>query len=190
LEFRKINWFGIAGGTITLVLVVLALAYASPWWQLTIAEDLGRANISPLSFNLTILGSQIVIPLIFFLNLACQLSLAASAIAILVYSVIPEKSFSKHLLGFAYKKPLVTLIIFLISIFAVTYSVQSILPINIPVAGASTITLEMSSISMEVPITTGFTWVFWLAIAAAILCVIARFYHKKIASPPPATTKP
>jgi len=189
MEFRKINWFGIAGGIITLMLVVLALAYASPWWQLTIAEDLGQANISPLSYNLTILGSQIVIPLIFFLNLACQLSLAASAIAILIYSVIPDKSFSKHLLGFAYKKPLITLIIFLISIFAVTYSVQSILPITIPVTGASTITLEMSDITMEVPITTGFTWVFWLSIIAAILCVVARFYHKKIVSPPPKEKK-
>ncbi len=189
MEFKKINWFGIAGGIITLMLVVFALAYASPWWQLTIAEDLGQANISPLSYNLTILGSQIVIPLIFFVNLVCQLSFLASAIAILVYSVIPNKSFSKHLLGFAYKKPLITLIVFLISIFAVTYSVQSILSINIPVAGASTITLEMSDITMEVPITTGFTWVFWLAIIAAILSIVARFYHKKIASLPPTETK-
>lgn len=189
MDFKKINWFGLAGGIILLVLVVLALAYASPWWQLSVAEEVGQANISPLSFNVKLLGSQVAVPLMFYLNLACLLSFVASAVAIIIYSIIPQRSFSKHLLGFAYKKPLIALIIFLVSIFIVTSVVQSILQISIPMAGASTITLSVSDITVEIPVTTGFTWVFWLALLAVILCIAARFYHKKIVSPSAPATK-
>ncbi|MEM3769794.1 MAG: hypothetical protein QXG76_01230 [Candidatus Bathyarchaeia archaeon] len=189
MNLKKINWFGLAGGIATLTLVALALIYASPWWQLSIGEDLGYAGISPLSFSSTILGSSMGIPLIFFINLSCQLSFIASAIAIIVYSVLPEKNYSKHLLGFAYKKPLITVIIFSVFIIGVSYAVQAMLKINIPINGTSTTTLNLGAIEIIAPITAGFTWVFWLALIAAALCVAAKIYHKKIVQQPSKTRK-
>jgi len=189
MNLKKINWCGLAGGVILLILVALALIYASPWWQISIGEGLGHADISPLSFNLVILGSYIVIPLILFLNLSCQLSFIASAIAIIIYSIAPEKGYSKSLLEFSYKKPLIILIIFLGSMIGITYAVQNVLQISIPLIGTSTVTLSTSDIEIEASIVTRFTWVFWLALTAAILCIAARIYHKRIVSPTPSEIK-
>jgi hypothetical protein len=45
----KVNWFGLAGGVSTIVVIVVSLFY--PWWQLTVGEDLLKANASPVNTN-------------------------------------------------------------------------------------------------------------------------------------------
>jgi hypothetical protein len=187
MNAKKINWFGLAGGVAIIAVVVFSLGYALPWWQLTAGQGntpFAQANVSPLNFGLSFLGTVIAIPLSWFLNLASILSLVASAIAILIYSFTPEKNYSKHLLGFAYKKPLITLILFVGSLIAVTTLAGMFLPFSLPVTGSTTASLDSEGISISIPITTTFTWVFWLAIVAAALCIAARIYHKRIVSIP------
>jgi len=186
IDLKRMNWFGLAGGILLLVIVLFSLLYAYPWWQILVGDGAGEAKISPVSYDATIMGNKITTPLIWYLNVTSVLSLVASAIAIIIYSIMPNKSYSKHLLGFAYKKPLIMLVIFVVLLFAATSIANAFIGIAIPVAGASTITLGAGSMMMEAPITTGFTWVFWLAVVAAVLCVAARFYHKRIAQAPPA----
>ena len=99
----RVNWLGLAGGVTTIVVVIVSLFY--PWWQLTVGENLAKANVSPLNTNFNLLGTTFTIPLIWALNVVSLLTLVASGIAMVVYSIIPTKSYSKHLLGFAYKKP-------------------------------------------------------------------------------------
>jgi len=183
------NWLGLAGAIATFAVVILSLAFASPWWQLKVGQELGQADISPLNFNVSLLGTSISIPIIWFLNLACQLSLMACAIALLVYSVVPEKKYSKSLLGFAYKKPLIIIIFFLASLFIATNFAGMLLRLNIPIAGSTTITLDVGDATLGIPISTGFTWVFWLAVIAGGLCIAARFYHKRIVSAPVAVSQ-
>jgi hypothetical protein len=187
MKVNQINWFGLAGGIVTIILVIASLMVA-PWWQLGIGQGLGQANLSPLNFSFSLLGTPVTIPLIWFLNVACTLSLIASAIAILIYSVIPTRHFSEHLLGFAYNKPLITVIIFLASLFVVTYLAGTMFQASIPLAGSTNLTLESSEATVNVLVTTGFTWVFWLGIIATTLCIVARIYHGRIA--PEQTTAP
>lgn len=189
MNIKKINWFGLTGGLITLVLVVLSLAYASPWWQLTLGQEVGQANISPLNFSLSMLGTPILIPIVWFMNLISLLSLLACAIAILIYSVVPDKTFSKNLLGFAYKKPLIITILFLVLLFVATHFIGSIFHISIPLAGSTNVTLGLEGTSVEIPITTGFTWIFCLAVIAAGLCIAARLYHRRIGASTVVTTQ-
>jgi len=176
----------------TIVLVIISLMFASPWWQLTVGQGFLQANASPLNTNLSFLGVQITIPIIWVLNLTCLLSLIAGGIVMLVYSLIPTRNYSKHLLGFAYKKLLFTLLAFVISLFVVTLAANALLQFNIPLQGSTTTTLPKSltrGSSVNVPIVARFTWVFWLATTSTILCIAARIYHRRITSTSDLTSK-
>ena len=126
----KINWFGVAGGVTTLVLIVVSMFY--PWWQLTVGDDLLKANASPVNTNFGFLDTSFTIPFIWALNVVSLLTLLLSGIAMLVYSVMPTKSFSKPLLDFGYKKPLFTFLFFIICLVVITVILQAALSNNVP----------------------------------------------------------
>ena len=176
----KMNWFGLAGGVAIIVLIIVSLF--SPWWQITVGEDLVKATVSPVNTNFNFLGNAFTIPLLWALNLSSLLALVASGIAMLVCSIMPTKSYSKHLLGFAYKKPLFILLSFVIVLFALTQIIQVMFGLNIPMTGSATATLPESmtyGATIAVLISAGFQWPFWLAAIAAGLCIAARLYHKR-----------
>jgi hypothetical protein len=179
----KINWIGLAGGITTVALIIVSLF--NPWWQITAGEDLVKANVSPLNTNFNFLGTTFTVPLIWALTLASLLTLVASGIAMLVYSITPTKAYSKHLLGFAYKKPLFALLLFVIVLYAITVIIQTMFGLNVPLMGSATATLPQTmtyGATIKVLISTGFQWPFWLAAIAAGLCIAARLYHKRIAT--------
>jgi hypothetical protein len=127
------------------------------------------------------------------LNIVSLLTLLASGTAMLVYSIIPTKSYSKNLLGFAYKKPLFTLLFFVIALFPLTLLVQAVFSFNVPLMGSTTITLP-TALTHDMTISVlsaGFQWPFWLAAVAAGFCIAARIYHKRITTTQkPVTTLP
>ena len=185
----KINWFGLAGGATTIVVIAVSLFY--PWWQLTVGDDLLKANASPVNTNFGFLDTSFTIPFIWALNIVSILTLLASGIAMIVYSIIPRKPYSEHLLGFGYKKPLFTLLFFVVGLLVITLILQAILSINVPLMGSTTSTLPLplaSGITISVLMSAAFQWPFWLAVVAAALCIAARLYHKKVAPTPSATT--
>ena len=184
MEVKKINWLGFAGGLATITLVVISLTYAFPWWHLRVDQQLGEANVSPLNFNLTLFGTSMTPPIAWFLNMSCQLSLIASAVAMLFCSVASDKEYSKNLLNFAYKKPLIVVVIFLSFLFISIYITGTLFHIDVPLTGTTTATLDAGAATVEIPIATEFTWVFWLALAAAVLCIAAKLYHKKLQRTP------
>jgi len=185
----KINWFGLAGGATTIVVIAVSMFY--PWWQLTVGDDLLKVNASPVNTNFGVLDTSFTIPFILALNIVSLLTLLASGIAMIVYSIIPRKSYSKHLLGFGYKKPLFTVLFFVIGLVVTTVILQAVLSLNVPLMGSTTSTLPIpfvSGITLSVLLSAGFQWSFWLAVVAAALCIAARLYHRKVAPAPSATT--
>ena len=183
---RKLNWFGLAGGIATILLIVISLFF--PWWQFTVGDGILQANISPLNTNFDFLSeNSITVPLLWALNLASILSLAASGIIMLIYSVLPSKSYSLKLLNFSYRKPIYSVVFFVISLFSLMLIIQSLLGFKIPIMGSATIQLPQSLTSgtiVSTKVTADFLWPFWLAIIAAGLCIAARIYHRKIAEQP------
>ena len=181
----KFNWFALAGGVTTILVIAVSLVY--PWWQLTVGDDLMTVKASPVNMNLGFLDTSFTIPFIWALNMVSILSLLASGIAMLIYSIIPRKSYSKHLLGFGYKKPLYTVLFFVIGLVATTVICQAVLSLNIPLMGSTTSTLPIpfiDGITLTVLLSAGFQWSFWLAVVAATLCIAARIYHGKVAPKP------
>jgi hypothetical protein len=181
----KINWFGFAGGVLTILVIVLSLVY--PWWQLTVGDDLMTINASPVNTNFGFLDASFTIPFIWALNVIGLLTLLLSGVAMIIYSVMPAKSFAKPLLDFGYKKPLFTFLFFVIGLVAVTMILQAVVGVNLPLMGSATSTVPIpfaSGVTLSLLLTAGFQVSFWLAAVAAGLCIAARVYHKKVAAVP------
>ncbi len=181
---RKINWVGLTAGILTLI--VLAVSVYLPWWQLTVGDNLMKVNASPMNTNFGLMGDQFTIPLILALNISSMLSFTASGIAMLFYSLVPTKSYSKHLLGFSYKKPLYSLITFVVGLLVIT-SIAGLLGLNIPLVGSATLMLPSQftmGIGINALVSGEFQLPFWIGISAAILCIAARLYHMRITQEP------
>lgn len=181
VELKKINWLGIASGVTATILLVVSVAYAAPWWQLSIAEGLGRVDVSPLDINAQLLGIHVEIPILWYLTLSGKLILLATIVALFAYSIFPEKKYAKNLLGYGYKRPLIMVIVLIVILIILTALVGLILPIKVPFLGTETTTLTFEGAKVSISISAGFTWVFWLAIITAALAIAARLYHGKIA---------
>lgn len=180
---HSINWFGLAAGVITLI--VLAVSLYLPWWQLTIGDNLIKVNASPIYTNFGVFGDQFTVPIIWVLNLISILTFTASGLIMLIYSLIPTKPYAKHLLGFAYRKPLWAVLGFVIGLVAIIL-IAGNFGVHLPINGSAMITVSLpSSLSNGATVTAlvsgSLEISFWLAIAAAALCIGARFFHGRFA---------
>ncbi len=177
---RIVNWYGLAAGVLTVVVLVVSLFV--PWWQLSVGDGLMKVNASPVNTNFGLFGTNFTLPILFALNLVSVLTFSVSGLIMLFYSINPTKPYAKQLLGFSYKKPLYTLATFLSSLIIIT-SIASLLNINIPILGSTTMNLP-SSIAMGADINAtvsgSFQLPFYLAIATAVLCIVARLRHARV----------
>lgn len=177
----KVNWFGLAGGVTVLCLIVVS--FFVPWWQLVVGDSLMTTNVSPLNTNFDLFGNVASVPLIVALNVASLISLSAGGVVMLIYSVKPLGVHSSRLLGFAYRKPLYSVVFFLAGLVVTIAVVGSLFSISVPLVGSQTSTLPAEfteGITLRVLMNAGFEWPFLLAITASGLCIGAKIYHKKI----------
>jgi hypothetical protein len=188
----KINWFGFAGGISLIVLIIVSVFV--PWWQLTVGDDLVTANASPLNTNFNFIGDSLTIPLIMALNITSVISLTAAGIVMLIYSVKPLKPYSKKLLGFAYKKPLYSVLLFVIGLILIIIIAGSVFGLDVSLFGSQISTLPADltqGVTISVSMTAEFQWPLLFALVTAGLFIAARFYHKKIlpTNPIPSAVK-
>ena len=185
----KMNWFGLAGGIATVLLVAVSLFV--PWWQLTVgSSSIVAANVSPIYTNFDLIGNTFTVPLMLAINLSCILLALAGGIVMLIYSVKPTKSYAKRLLGFSYRTPLYFIVVFVIGLIALTLIIQALFGFNVPLFGSAEVQLPSnvtSGVNVSVTMSAGFLWPFYLAVASAVLCIGARLYHKRILPPAPTT---
>ena len=193
------NWFGIAGGTSIFLLIIASLFV--PWWQVTVGsvdKPLANFGSSPLNMNISFLGQTFTFPLIIAINISVILFLLAGAIAILIYSINPIKPYAKRLLGFSYKKPLYALLIFIFGLIATLLLTKFVSGFDVPLIGSvnskvngSMIQSLLGGVSItNVLFTAAFQWPFYLAFVAVGLCIAAKLYDKKVATPPSETGAP
>ena len=181
-KLSKINWFGIAGGILTLIVILVSLYY--PWWQLIVGEEAVKINVSPMNTNFGLLGIHFTIPLIYALNIGSILTFLCSGIIMLIYSINPTKHYAKTLLDFAWKKPLYSVITSTICLSLIILISRITFNMNIPLIGTAIIVLPTQftgGVDISVIATSAFQWPLYLAITTAILCILAKIYHKKTA---------
>ena len=104
----------------------------------------------------------------------------------LIYSVKPDKSYSKKLLGFSYNKPLFAVILFVVELIALTLIAKSIGGFNVPLMGPGIIQLPQMAqgVTISVSVLAAFDWPFYFAIVVAGICVAARLFHRKVVGQP------
>ena len=179
---RRINWFGLAAGIITLLVLVISLFI--PWWQLTIGDNLLKVSASPVNTNFGLLALQFTVPLLWAWNLVSVLILVAAGVVMLFYSIFPTKSYSKELLSFSYKKPLYLVISFFIGIIVIV-AIAAVFGLSVPIVGKSNIAVPSqfmpNGFSISALVSAGFQLPFYLAIAAAALWIALRLYHGQVA---------
>jgi len=179
MNVRKVNWLGFPFAASLMALLYLSFAYKAPWWQLRIADGIGYVAVSPLDVDIMLMGVTIDVPIVWYLTLGAKLTLVLVAAILLFYLINPGGTHSKKLLDGIYKKP-VYMVIGMVLVSTISKLVYgSILPFKIPVVGTSTTVISSQGVSLSVPITTTFTWVFWLAISSACLALATRIYHSK-----------
>ena len=177
----KVNWFGLAGGIAVILLIIVSIFV--PWWQLLIGDDILKANVSPIYTNFDFIGGSFTIPLLLALNVGCTILLGVGGTVILVYSLKPNVSYSKVLLKYGYWQPLFAVVIFIVSLVAITLVVKSVWSIDVPLMGSGLIPLPANmtqGTTVNVLMQAGFQYPFILALAAAVLCIAAKFYDRKI----------
>jgi hypothetical protein len=187
---RTINYFALAAGVTSLVVLVVSLF--EPWWQLTIGHNFFNVYSSPINTNFGISGSQFTIPLIWAWNLSNILLFLAGGIIMLTYAFLPTKTYSMDLLSFSWKKPLYALISFVVGLVVIVVA-ASFFDVNFPLMGTGVINFSFPSFipinaSINTTVTGAFLLPFWLAIAASVLCVAARIYHGKLNPKPKKET--
>jgi len=195
---KTMNLFALAAGA--LMLVVVALSVFIPWWklQIGIGSGLVTVNANPFYTSFGVLSLSFVIPILFAINVATIALFIVSGIIFIVYSFKPTKSYSKYLLSYGWKRPVYTIIGFIAMMMVVLYVVPDIInlightsavPVPlVPLMGSSLIRLpsgifgNSNSIQIGITVVTTFGYTFYLGVAAAVLGIVARMYHRRIIS--------
>jgi hypothetical protein len=190
---RQINYIALVAGILTLVLI--AVSVYVPWWQFTIGDPaIAQMSLSPVTYNMALFGRILTMPLVYALVLGSMLTLTAGGIIMLIYSIFPTKSYSKQLLGFGWKKPFYAIILFLVALLSLYFSASLLGGMDVPLNGEGTMGLPEAigdvGVGISVKVNSSLNWPFYLGIAVAILCIVARIYHRKIKMPEPASAAP
>jgi hypothetical protein len=191
----KINELALIAGAATILLIAISLFV--PWWQFTVGDPaVATVKISPVYVDLSLFGDSLMSPLVWALAIGSALTLIFGGVVMLIYAVRPNRSYSKKLLGFGYKKPLYAVVIFIAALLSINLGMQSFAGVSFPLQGSGTIALPEGMLpgnaNLSASVSAGFGWTFYFAIAVAVLCIAARVYHRKIplAQPPAATPPP
>jgi hypothetical protein len=187
----KRNWLALAASA--LMFATVASSASCPWWRAELGSGLVTVNADPFFTSFEVLGVSYVIPIIFALNVGLAALFVASGITLAVYAINPEKGYSKHLLSFGWKRPLHVVIGFLVVLALLLYAAPAAvnamargLAVPTPIApllGSSTIWLPRGLLNIPaqvaIAVTSNFTHSFFLGVAAAVLSIAARAYHRR-----------
>ena len=102
----------------------------------------------------------------------------------LIYSLKPNKSYSKKLLGFGYKQPVFAVILFVIELIALTIVANSVAGFNVPLMAQVCCQIPQSmtqgsGVNISVNVLAALEWPFYFGIIVAGLCITARLYQPK-----------
>lgn len=175
----KINIAGIVSGLITLYLAIVG----GSWWVAIggAGGESFHAFISPFTFDVSILGNPVDVPIVDWLILASRIAFILAGLEIIVASVLVHKDWSK---SFIRLRSLWTPILFVISIYLGITLVQNITGMSIPIQGDAILTYEIpvqtQAVTVEAPINTYFTHTFEVALVGGISALLAKILHGRV----------
>ncbi len=177
---RKVNWIGLLSAGSMFLILCLSLAHRAPWWRLEVADNLGYVNVSPLDFEVEIMGNAVNVPLLVFATFGSKISWFVVASAMLAYSLDLSPKHSEKLLDFGYRKPTYYVVGTLLVGLVGSGIVGSFLSMELPFIGVSTVTFGFEGGMVTIPLKGSLTWVFGVAVGCAALSIGARLYQRRL----------
>ena len=185
-EWRKrANWIGVVTA-----IVMIALIFLGGWWRVNIGGGAATLSVSPFRIDMTMLGDQVSVPIIWYICLGVKLLVLAAGIALLVGSLTVDKWWSKRLIRFGATKILWMVVFFLVSITLMTLVMNKFLASELEgfsmpyISGSTVSTLELEEdATATMPTSLALTKAFAVAVAVAILGVATRIYQRRFSPP-------
>jgi len=190
----KVNPLGFAAAAL---MMFLALEREPPWWRLSLGEGLLSFNASPFKMSLTVLGQEVLPPIVEYLTLGAWLVVVVGAVLMIVGS-LSTRAWSKSLMSFGLSK-LAWEVGGIVAAGVLAYLIAGpylgALPLptggfeivehTMPLlAGEGVVKLKMAQeagqVLVTIPVASTLTNRFYLAIAALAACVAARLYQGRL----------
>ena len=190
----KVNPLGFAAAAL---MMFLALEREPPWWRLSLGEGLLSFNASPFKMSLTVLGQEVLPPIVEYLTLGAWLVVVVGAVLMIVGS-LSTRAWSKSLMSFGLSKlawEVGGVVAAGVLVYLIAGPYLGALPIpmggvevvehTMPLlAGEGVVKLKMAQeagqVLVTIPVASTLTNRFYLAIAALAACVAARLYQGRL----------
>lgn len=178
IDYNEFNRLGILAGVLILVLPI-----PGAWWTFSVGTEFFSISLSPFTTEIIALGTTIISPLLFWLNLGLLALMILFGLVILTSSILrgnpDRRETSDWLIRATCRKPLYLVIIFIIAIALVClmmdqyFSVESgraTLPI---LHGTTRLSFNQAGILITAPIRMYLTPAFFFAVIVSVVSFMA-----------------
>lgn len=177
MPYGRVNIAAILSG-----ILFLYVLYSGDYWWVSYgvgAKPTFVAGVAPYRIDIVVLGRDVDIPAIPFIELSGLFTYIYVSIACLLAGFFPRHRYLRTLVGFrTILVPMVTHLTIYIGVFAVA----NLFGLNIPFVGESVVTMkffvEGYDIVSETPVASRFTDTFYLVVLGGILALFARFFMR------------
>ena len=203
-RWPPVNWFGLIAGVF-----MLTLPFLGAWWRLTAGTGAADVALSPFDISFSLLGQSIRSSFIEIFLLAAKIGMAIAGAFMVAGSVFPKSWWGRQLVRYGLMKPFWTLVMFVVILLIGAVLMNNILPgmmegmagqtgggmtmdVSMPyISGSSVATMQVAgAVTITAPINAWLTGNFWIALFAAVVGIMARFYQREFAAPKPVLEAP
>ncbi len=188
-QLSLINWFGIAGGCLMLI-----LPFVGAWWRFGAGTGVLELSLSPFYYSFTAVGESLSSQLVNYVILGAKLVAIIGGVFMITGSVASSRWWGRKLLKWGSLKVLWLLVSLLAVILIGTIFANEFLPSLLSQASGGGVSLNLPYLwgvgqaeiqmgegaKLTAPLTAEFTPTFLLAIATVDLGIGARIYNGRI----------
>jgi hypothetical protein len=184
-DLYRVNVPGVIAGIAFIVLPFLGI-----WWRFAIGDDAVVIATSPFHVLIESFGTEITSPLLASLNLGLKIIIVYYGLLLVAGSVLrvreDRRPMADFLVRVSARKFLWLVLLFVISVAISDFAINqaftlSGLQAQVPYfTGNSVVPLQAGGISLRIPVTQGFTGIFFIAILVAIVSLAAHLYQGRL----------
>lgn len=199
--WTKLNWIGILAGILTII-----MPFMGTWWHVTLGTGpvgamgigLSPFGVETIIFGKAVLEEMVGSPLIFWFLLGLKLGVVYLGVVILAGSLLSisnrRKALADQFIRFGSGKLLWLVVVFTLMLLIIiiianhlpeasSSFVGNVVPFqgSLPyLVGEGEMSAEMGILRFSSPIRMEFTNAYAVAVIAAVLGVVSRFYQKRV----------
>jgi hypothetical protein len=182
---HRVNFPGLIAG-----IALVILPFLGAWWVFSFGTDAVVIALSPFHVQVESFGNEISSPLLASLNVALKVVMIYYGVLLIAGSVLraqeSRRSISDILVRVSARKFLWLVLLFVLSVAVTDFIIGQAftfmgVPAQVPYfVGNTQVSFQAGPVSMTVPLIQGFTLIFAVAVAVAIISLIAYYYQEHV----------